>query len=54
MKKIWVSSGLLIAGFLMIGAMLDNLLEKENIYVFAGFGIGLIVAAVLIFTKSKK
>lgn len=51
MKKIWITSGLIIAGLLMIGAMLDNLLEKENIYVFAGFGIGLIISAILVLTK---
>ncbi|VVU99860.1 MULTISPECIES: hypothetical protein [Mesonia] len=53
MKKIWVSSGLLIIGFLMIGVMLDNLLDKENVYVFAGFGVGLIVSAILVLTKPK-
>ena len=54
MKKIWISGGITITALIAIGLFMDQIYSKENLFVFLGFGIGLIVLAIMVFTKRSK
>lgn len=49
MKKVWMTGGLLIAGLMIIGFTIDKIFEKENLFISLGFGLGLIILAILVF-----
>ncbi|MGX1025171.1 hypothetical protein [Psychroflexus sp. MBR-150] len=53
MKKIWMIGGLLIAGLMAVGFFIDKLVQKDNLFIIMGFGLGLIFMALLIFIKHK-
>lgn len=54
MKKIWVTGGLLIIGFMSIGFVIDKWLAKDNLFAILGFGLGVIILAFLIFNNKPK
>ncbi len=54
MKKIWITGGLLIAGLMALGLFIDKIFQKDNLFVPLGFGLGLIILAILVFKRDKE
>lgn len=54
MKKIWITGGLLIIGFMSIGFVLDKWLAKDHWFTIIGFGLGLIILAFMVFNGNRK